>query len=127
MRWAILFLCLGCAGGPLPEPRIISVSPAALRADEAAQLRVVVEAVLPFSIRYPSSPEVTVEGAVDVIVGGRSLGRFGTGEDGIIRFGLPSILPEGTHDLALTWADGRTAVLSAGLRINPGQWPDGYA
>lgn len=127
LRWLfVALLGLACGAGPLPEPRILSVQPSALAADEEAQLVARVDAVAPFEVDY-ATRELRTDARATLRVGTLELGELEAAPGGLLVAPLPPGLPEGVHDVRITLADGRSAMAEGALRVGPPRATIAYA
>lgn len=127
MRKLALSLCLlalGC-GGSLPDPKIVSVTPAEATASSVVQLKVQLDAVLPSSANYgngsaESDPRVTV------FVGETNIGTALVDPKNLASLLVPTVLAPGAYDVRVVFGDGRAAVAPGSFTVTPGQWPASY-
>lgn len=109
---------LACGGSSLPEPKILSVQPSHVAADERAQLVARVDAVAPIEVDY-ATRELRSDTRATLQVGEQELGELEPAPGGLLVAQLPPGLPEGVKDVRITLADGRSAVAPGALRVGP--------
>lgn len=115
----LLAACLlACGGSPLPEPRILSVLPAQVFADEETLLVARVDAVAPFQVDY-AERTFTAETGATLSIGGTELGPLEAEPGGLLVARLPPGLPVGAQDVRITFADGRSALAPGALQVSP--------
>ena len=116
---ALVATCfLACGGSSLPEPKILSVQPSELATDESALLVARVDAVAPFEVDY-ATRELRTDARATLRVGNVELGELEAAPGGLLVAQLPAGLPEGTLDVRITLADGRSALAPGALRVGP--------
>jgi hypothetical protein len=121
---AAALLSVAC-GRPLPAPRILGVAPAEIVHGTVPELRIDLDVIFPFFVRYGPS-EVFVNTGVEATIGGLALRRIDIVGDGDLAAFAPFALPVGTHDVRVELADGRAATLAASLTVVPGAFPDSF-
>ncbi len=115
---SILALAAACGSASLPDPKILSVTPANMVACKGAAVTVAVEAVLPTHLDYNKS-EATVVPDFDLRIGPISIGSQYL-RDGILMATVPPLLAPGVYDVGLRFWDGRPeAVLARAFTVTP--------
>ena len=119
-------ICLaGCSGATLPEPRVVSVSPAERPASSSGPVTVTLDAVLP-TLADHGLNTVTVDDRLTLKIGPRPFGPSHWADAGVITDFLPSVLPEGSYDVTVELGDERLTTATGAFRVTAGDWPVGY-
>ena len=119
-------ICLaGCSGATLPEPTVVSVSPAERPASSSGPVTVTLDAVLP-TLADHGLDTVTVDDRLSVKIGPRAFGPSRWADAGVITDFLPSVLPEGGYDVTVELGDGRLSTAVGAFQVTRGGWPVGY-
>jgi hypothetical protein len=122
---ALAAAVLGCNGGTLPPPGIVSVQPATRAASASGDVTVVLDAVLPTVANYGANAAI-IDDTMTLRIGTRPFGPPRWSDGGVISDFLPSVLPEGQYDITLELGDGRTATAQGAFTVTPGDWPNSY-
>jgi hypothetical protein len=109
----------------LPPPRILGITPAEIVQGTVPELRIDLEAVFPFDVRY-GPRDLSVRTAVQAEIGGLALRKVDVGGDGALTAAAPFALPVGTHDVRVELADGRAAALPGSITVVPGPFPESF-
>ena len=119
-------ICLaGCSGATLPEPTVVSVSPAERPASSSGPVTVTLDAVLP-TLADHGLNMVTVDDRLTLKIGPRPFGPSHWADAGVITDFLPSVLPEGSYDVMVELGDQRLTTATGAFRVTAGDWPVGY-
>jgi hypothetical protein len=118
LRLLLAASLLACGGSPLPEPRILSVLPAQVFADEETLLVARVDAVAPFQVDY-AQRSFSAETGATLSIGGTDFGPLDSQPGGLLVARLPPGLPVGAQDVRITLADGRSALAAGALQVAP--------
>jgi hypothetical protein len=122
----LVAVCLaGCSGATLPEPTVVSVSPADRPASSSGPVTVTLDAVLP-TLADHGLNSITVDDSLTLRIGPRPFGPSHWADAGVITDFLPSVLPEGSYDVTVELGDGRLTTASSAFRVSAGSWPTGY-
>lgn len=121
-----LLLAAACAPTPLPEPRLLAVTPSTLRSDQAPAVVLELDAV-PSGRADFGAGTVVLQRDVEVFVGTQSVGHAPLEDDGRVRLRLPPGLPEGRQTVTARLEDGREAVAPDALSVLPPRVLTGYA
>ena len=119
-------LTLAACGRGLPPPRILGITPAEIVQGSVPEVRIDLDAIFPFDVRY-GPPELTVNTDVRAEIGGVPVRRIMVGADGALAAFAPFALPVGTHDVWVELSDGRAATLPDAFTVLPGAFPDSFA
>jgi hypothetical protein len=117
---------LGCNGGTLPPPGIVSVQPATRAASASGDVTVVLDAVLPTVANYGAN-SAAIDDTMTLRIGTRPFGPTRWTDGGVVSDFLPSVLPEGQYDVTLELGDGRLATAEGAFTVTPGDWPSSYS
>ena len=122
--WVTVALGVAACGRELPPPRILGITPSEIVQGTVPELRIELEAVFPYDVRY-GPPDVSVRSGVEAEIGGVALRRIDVVGDDLTAF-APFALPVGTHDVRVELADGRAATSAASFTVVPGPFPDSF-
>lgn len=129
MRRALLPLALAaalaCAPTPLPEPRLLAITPSTLRTDQAPPVTLELDAQ-PSGLADFSAGTIALQPGVDVYVGAQRVGRAPLEADGRVHLRLPPGLPVGLQTVRARLEDGREAVERDALNVLPARSLTGY-
>jgi hypothetical protein len=115
----------GCGPQALPDPRVLSITPAQMLESDAVDVVVEVEAVMDFQVDYPAST-ASVDRTLVLSIGPQVVGNNRYETNGVLHAFVPSKLQAGTYDVSMMLPDQRSATLSQAFTVLPGLWPDGY-
>lgn len=121
----VALLAFGCGEGPLPAPKVLSISPNTAPASDVTSVTVQVDGVLPTSVSYDHST-ASVQRDVKLEVGMLTIGSGQWVPGGRLTGVIPSLLAPGSYDVRVSFADGRAGTLPNGFSVTPGNWPSGY-
>jgi hypothetical protein len=125
VAWVTAALGVAACGRELPPPRILGVTPSEIVQGTVPELRIDLEAVFPFDVRY-GLPDVSVRSGVEAEIGGVALRKIDdTGGGHLIAF-APFALPVGVHDVRVELADGRADTSPASFTVVPGPFPESF-
>lgn len=118
-------IATGCGEEALPAPQVVSISPDSALASNATAVSVKVDGVLPTSVNYDQTAD-TVDPRVSLLVGTLAVGTGSWEPGGTLNAVVPSLLAPGAYDVQVSFADGRTGVLSQAFKVARGNWPTSY-
>ncbi|MBF5040833.1 hypothetical protein FGE12_00395 [Aggregicoccus sp. 17bor-14] len=119
---ALTRLLLACTllacGQSLPDPRILSVQPSQVAADEQATLVLRVDAVAPFEVDY-NERTLAADSSATLWLGSVEIGPLERAPGGLLVGQLPAGLTQGEQDVRVVLADSRSATAPRALTIGP--------